>query len=112
MRFALGSRLVGELKVKRRLAGVASSFNLSERVSISVSVAIVVLVVLDIVVLVAPVVGVVVDVVVVVAPEPHTGGTLMGLTGSVPASSSLRSGQPSWSRSTPTRTPSPGATHV
>jgi hypothetical protein len=72
----------------------------------------VVLVVLDVVELAMAVVDVIVDDVVVVAAKLHPGGTLSGFAGSVPASSSLRSGQPSWSRSTPTRDPSPGGTHV
>jgi len=74
-------------------------------------------VLLDVVVLAMAVVDVIVDDVivddvVVVAAKLHPGGTLSGSAGSVPASSSLRSGQPSWSRSTPTRYPSPGGTQV
>ena len=71
MWFACGSRLVDDLKVKRRFAGFASSLIWSERVSISVRGIIVVLVVLDVVVLATAVVDVIVDDVVVVAAKPR-----------------------------------------
>ena len=48
-------------------------------------------------------------VVVVVLPDP---GKLSGSAGSVPWSSSVRSGNPSSSRSMPIRTPDPGGTQV
>src|SRR4029077_12577353 len=115
MRFALGACLVDDLKVNLRFAGLGLSLMVRECVSIRTNdvVVMVVVVVADVVVLVvATVVGTVVDVVVVVAEPLHTAGTLSGLAGSVPSSSSLRSGQPSRSRSMPTRTPSPGGTQV
>src|SRR5262245_21249538 len=95
IRFVSGCCLVDDLKVNLRFAGLTLSFRVRERVSIRTSdVVRVVVVVADVVVLVvATVVGAVVDVVVVVAEPPHTAGTLSGLAGSVPASSSLRSGQ-------------------
>src|SRR5215510_3788571 len=110
IRFTVGSFLVDDLKLNLRLAGLALSSRVRERVSIRTSdiVVMVVVVLADVVVLVVgTVVGTVVDVVVVVAEPLHAAGTLSGLAGSVPASSSLRSGQPSRSRSMPTRTPSP-----
>src|SRR6516162_2482401 len=113
--FALGSCLVDDLKMNLRFAGLTLSFRVRDLVSIRTNdvVVMVVVVVADVVVLVvAPMVVDVVGVVVVVEEPLHTAGTLSGLAGSVPSSSSLRSGQPSRSRSMPTRTPSPGGTQV
>src|SRR4029077_4565925 len=77
-----------------------------------------VVLVVDVVVLVVatPVeVVVVLDGLVVVEPEHgpvRVGGELSGWAGSVAQSSSRRSNTPSWSRSTPMRSPLPGGTQV
>ena len=77
-----------------------SSRNVSDRVEMSTT---------GIVVVVTVVLVVVLVVVVVVLPAP---GKLAGSAGLVPWSSSVRSKNPSRSRSTPMRMPEPGGTQV